>query len=190
MLSTTFAMIKPEAVAVPHITKIIWDEILAYELEIMGAKRICMSRDIAEKLYSVHEEKFFYERLIQHIIRLFIEYIDLIVCIMNLKKIKNGTYDLKYYNFSGPVIVMKLGCATGSAIERWRALMGPSKMLRTVQSQYSSSLRARFALSDTRNLVHGADSQQTANYELSLFSPYPKIHLQSILQKLVAEIYL
>ncbi|OZC07805.1 putative nucleoside diphosphate kinase [Onchocerca flexuosa] len=159
MLSTTFAMIKPEAVAVPHITKIIWDEILAYELEIMGAKRICMSRDIAEKLYSVHEEKFFYERLIQHII-------------------------------SGPVIVMKLGCATGSAIERWRALMGPSKMLRTVQSQYSSSLRARFALSDTRNLVHGADSQQTANYELSLFSPYPKIHLQSILQKLVAEIYL
>uniref|UniRef100_A0A8R1XT49 NDK domain-containing protein n=1 Tax=Onchocerca volvulus TaxID=6282 RepID=A0A8R1XT49_ONCVO len=149
MLSTTFAMIKPEAVAIPHITKIIWDEILAHDLEIIGAKRICMSRDIAERLYSVHEEKFFYERLIQHII-------------------------------SGPVIVMKLGCTTGSAIERWRALMGPSKMLRTLQSQNGSSLRARFALSDTRNSVHGADSQQTADYELSLFAPYPKIRLQSI----------
>ncbi|EJW81382.1 nucleoside diphosphate kinase [Wuchereria bancrofti] len=85
--------------------------------------------------------------------------------------------------FSGPVIVMKLGCATGNAIERWRALMGPSKMLRTLQLQNVSSLRARFALSDTRNLVHGADSQQTANYELSLFAPYPKINLQCILPK-------
>ncbi|VDM93510.1 unnamed protein product [Onchocerca ochengi] len=81
---------------------------------------------------------------------------------------------------NGPVIVMKLGCTTGSAIERWRALMGPSKMLRTLQSQNGSSLRARFALSDTRNSVHGADSQQTADYELSLFAPYPKIRLQSI----------
>ncbi|VDK85816.1 unnamed protein product [Litomosoides sigmodontis] len=78
---------------------------------------------------------------------------------------------------------MKLGCATGSAIERWRALMGPSKMLRTLQSHNISSLRARFALSDTRNLVHGADSQQTATYELSLFSPFPVTHLQSMLPK-------
>lgn len=78
---------------------------------------------------------------------------------------------------------MKLGCATGSAIERWRTLMGPSKMLRTLQSHNTSSLRARFALSDTRNLVHGADSQQTANYELNLFSPYPTTHLQSMLPK-------
>ncbi|VBB34360.1 unnamed protein product [Acanthocheilonema viteae] len=74
---------------------------------------------------------------------------------------------------------MKLGCTTGSAIERWRTLMGPSKMLRTLQSQNVSSLRARFALSDTRNLVHGADSQQAANYESNLFAPYPKIHLQN-----------
>ncbi|KAM3720463.1 Nucleoside diphosphate kinase [Dirofilaria immitis] len=151
MLSTTFAMIKPEAVAMPHITKVIWDEILANELEIIGAKRLYMSRNIAEKLYSAHEDKFFYDRLIQHVI-------------------------------SGPVIVMKLGCATGNAVERWRALMGPSKMLRTFQSQNSSSLRARFALSDTRNLVHGADSQQTANYELSLFAPYPKIRLERMLE--------
>lgn len=79
---------------------------------------------------------------------------------------------------------MKLGCATGSAVERWRELMGPSKMLRTLQSQHCLSLRARFALSDSRNLVHGADSQQTANYELSLFAPYPKIHLQSMLPRI------
>uniref|UniRef100_A0AAF5RSX4 Nucleoside diphosphate kinase-like domain-containing protein n=1 Tax=Wuchereria bancrofti TaxID=6293 RepID=A0AAF5RSX4_WUCBA len=152
MLSITFAMIKPEAVAIPCITKVIWDEILVNKLEIVGAKRIHLNREMARKLYAVHEGKFFYERLIQHVI-------------------------------SGPVIVMKLGCATGNAIERWRALMGPSKMLRTLQLQNVSSLRARFALSDTRNLVHGADSQQTANYELSLFAPYPKINLQCILPK-------
>lgn len=93
-------------------------------------------------------------------------------------------FNLKYHEFSGPVIVMKLGCTTGSAIERWRTLMGPSKMLRTLQSQNAiSSLRARFALSDTRNLVHGADSEQTANYELNLFAPYPKVELQNILPK-------
>uniref|UniRef100_A0A0R3RMJ7 NDK domain-containing protein n=1 Tax=Elaeophora elaphi TaxID=1147741 RepID=A0A0R3RMJ7_9BILA len=78
---------------------------------------------------------------------------------------------------------MKLGCATGNAIERWRSLMGPSKMLRTLQSQNASSLRARFALSDTRNLVHGADSEHSANYELNLFSPYPKIPVQNMLPK-------
>uniref|UniRef100_A0A915PVV1 Nucleoside diphosphate kinase-like domain-containing protein n=1 Tax=Setaria digitata TaxID=48799 RepID=A0A915PVV1_9BILA len=90
---------------------------------------------------------------------------------------------LKCHKFSGPVIVMKLQCATGSAIERWRMLMGPSKMLRTFQPQSGSSLRARFALSDTRNFVHGADSRQAANYELSLFAPFPKIPLQNMLPK-------
>lgn len=78
---------------------------------------------------------------------------------------------------------MKLGCEADNAVERWRTLMGPSRMLRTLQLQNSSSLRARFALSDTRNLVHGADSQENANYELNLFAPFPKFNLQIMLPK-------
>lgn len=82
---------------------------------------------------------------------------------------------------SGPVIVMELRCASESAVGRWRALIGPSKMMRTLQSQNRGCLRARYALSDTRNLVHGADSQETADYELSLFAPYPKFSFKSVL---------
>lgn len=68
---------------------------------------------------------------------------------------------------------MELSCMSGSAVDRWRALMGPSKMVRTLQPMNRETLRARFALSDTRNLVHGADSEQTATFELELFAPYP-----------------
>ncbi|VDN03108.1 unnamed protein product [Thelazia callipaeda] len=83
--------------------------------------------------------------------------------------------------FSGPVIIMELRCTRSNAIDRWRELMGQSKMLQTLQPQNRSSLRARFGLSDTRNLVHGADSQETANYELNLFSPFPKPSLKTLL---------
>ncbi|VDK58656.1 unnamed protein product [Gongylonema pulchrum] len=58
-------------------------------------------------------------------------------------------------------------------------------MLRTLQPQNRDCLRARYALSDTRNLVHGADSEQTATYELSLFAPYPKLCLKNVIPEIV-----
>ncbi|VDK42946.1 unnamed protein product [Anisakis simplex] len=71
---------------------------------------------------------------------------------------------------------MQLRCQLGGdAIERWRLLMGASKFLRTMQDVKRESLRAQFAISDTRNLVHGADSQQSAHNEMQLFEPYPPL---------------
>ncbi|MFH4974901.1 hypothetical protein AB6A40_001610 [Gnathostoma spinigerum] len=147
--SSTFAMIKPEAVAYPFIAKEILNEIIKNGIEIVGAKRIRLNRNDAERLYRIHQEKFFYERLIQHVT-------------------------------SGPVIVMRLRCSSGDAIERWRTLMGSSKVFRNMLNN-RKCLRARFAISDTRNLVHGADSVDTSNYELQLFGPYPPYDQQKLI---------
>lgn len=59
--------------------------------------------------------------------------------------------------------------------------MGPSKLLKSLKESERTSLRAQFAISDTRNLVHGADSTQRAVVEMRLFAPYPPLHLNNIL---------
>ncbi|KHN73712.1 Nucleoside diphosphate kinase 6 [Toxocara canis] len=82
---------------------------------------------------------------------------------------------------SGPVIVMQLRSESDDAIEHWRNLMGPSKLLKSMEDPKRESLRAQFAISDTRNLVHGADSQQSAVSEMQLFAPYPPLHLSELL---------
>uniref|UniRef100_A0A0N5ASY6 NDK domain-containing protein n=1 Tax=Syphacia muris TaxID=451379 RepID=A0A0N5ASY6_9BILA len=119
-------------------------------LEIVGARRLQMDLTDATKLYSIHKDKFFYQRLIRHVT-------------------------------SGPVIVMELGCKDGNAIDRWRSLMGPSKMAKNLLPQNRSTLRSEFAISDTRNLVHGADSVQNAADEMSIFAPLPALDINSLL---------
>uniref|UniRef100_A0A9J2P1P8 Nucleoside diphosphate kinase-like domain-containing protein n=1 Tax=Ascaris lumbricoides TaxID=6252 RepID=A0A9J2P1P8_ASCLU len=131
MVSMTFAMIKPEAVAFPHVAMAIFRQIFSGGLEVVGAKRIQLSANDAKQLYGIHRDKFFYERLIRHVT-------------------------------SGPVIVMQLRSKNDDAIECWRRLMGPSKLLKSLKESERTSLRAQFAISDTRNLVHGADSTQRA----------------------------
>uniref|UniRef100_F1LFT0 Nucleoside diphosphate kinase 6 n=1 Tax=Ascaris suum TaxID=6253 RepID=F1LFT0_ASCSU len=150
MVSMTFAMIKPEAVAFPHVAMAIFRQIFSGGLEVVGAKRIQLSANDAKQLYGIHRDKFFYERLIRHVT-------------------------------SGPVIVMQLRSKNDDAIECWRRLMGPSKLLKSLKESERTSLRAQFAISDTRNLVHGADSTQRAVVEMRLFAPYPPLHLNNIL---------
>ncbi|VDN50207.1 unnamed protein product [Dracunculus medinensis] len=60
----------------------------------------------------------------------------------------------------------------GNAIEKWRNLMGPSKMSHYLTNNANENLRKKFALSDTRNVVHGADSFDNFNKEIKLFHSF------------------
>ncbi|GAA5979499.1 hypothetical protein JCM11641_005414 [Rhodosporidiobolus odoratus] len=65
---------------------------------------------------------------------------------------------------SGPFVALAL-CAP-DAIQRWRALIGPTKVFMG-QWEKPDSLRARYGLSDTRNGFHGSDSPESAAKELA-----------------------
>ncbi|XP_005110021.1 nucleoside diphosphate kinase 6 [Aplysia californica] len=56
------------------------------------------------------------------------------------------------------------------AITRWRGLLGPTKVLKTVFEE-PQSIRGRFGLTDTRNCAHGSDSPETAKREIEFFFP-------------------
>lgn len=64
MITSTFTIIKPNAVAAGNAGKII-DMIISAGFRIVGMKLICMSRNEAEKFYSVHRSMEFYERLVE-----------------------------------------------------------------------------------------------------------------------------
>ncbi|KAG7209276.1 hypothetical protein KM043_015392 [Ampulex compressa] len=67
---------------------------------------------------------------------------------------------------SGPSDIHIL--AGHDAINKWRQLMGPTKVY---QAQYSApdSIRGMFGLSDTRNATHGSDSTESAEREIGIF---------------------
>ena len=69
---------------------------------------------------------------------------------------------------SGPCQPLIL--ARQDAISGWRELMGPTKVFRT-RFSHPESIRGRFGLTDTRNVSHGSDSEQTARAEIKFFFP-------------------
>lgn len=66
---------------------------------------------------------------------------------------------------SGPVIVGRL--EGESAIEVWRALMGPTNPVMAAPG----TIRGDFATLIGENVVHGSDSPESAGRELALFFP-------------------
>lgn len=60
--------------------------------------------------------------------------------------------------------------AKQDAINSWRKLMGPTKVLKTVHEE-PHSIRGRFGLTDTRNAAHGSDSEESARREIHFFFP-------------------
>ena len=65
------------------------------------------------------------------------------------------------------------------AILEWRSTMGSSKLFANFINHKDiplekQCLRRRFAVSDTRNCVHGSDSPLEVERELSVFEPYMK----------------
>lgn len=72
------------------------------------------------------------------------------------------------YMSSGPIEVCILSRFEG--IKTWRALMGPTKVLRAIYED-PDSIRGRFGLTDTRNATHGSDSVDNARKEIQFFFP-------------------
>ena len=66
---------------------------------------------------------------------------------------------------SGPVVVARV--EGESAIEVWRALMGPTDPV----AAPPGTIRGDLATVITENVVHGSDSPESAERELSLFFP-------------------
>ncbi|GAA6000403.1 hypothetical protein JCM10207_007998 [Rhodosporidiobolus poonsookiae] len=64
---------------------------------------------------------------------------------------------------SGPFVALAL--AAPDAIQRWRALIGPTHVYKG-QWERPETLRAQYGLSDTRNGFHGSDSPKSAAKEL------------------------
>lgn len=76
-------------------------------------------------------------------------------------------------HFSGPIDVLLL---TGDdAIARWRTIMGPTKVFKTIYT-HPKSIRGQFGLSDTRNACHGSDSMDSVVREVSIFFPDFDVH--------------
>ena len=75
-------------------------------------------------------------------------------------------FGLVEYMISGPCVVMML--ERSNAIKQWRSLMGPTDPSKAKQS-HPDSIRALFGKSIQNNVVHGSDSQQSAQRELSFF---------------------
>ncbi|XP_063412015.1 thioredoxin domain-containing protein 6-like isoform X5 [Mytilus trossulus] len=69
---------------------------------------------------------------------------------------------------SGPVLA--LGLAREDAIEGWRSMLGP-KEVDKAKEEAPESLRAKFAVDDAINSLHGSDSEDTAKKELEFFFP-------------------
>lgn len=69
---------------------------------------------------------------------------------------------------SGPLVAIVL--ARYDAIAVWRNAMGSAPVCRAVYEQ-NTSLRATFGLTDTRNALHGSDSVESAEREISFFFP-------------------
>ena len=69
---------------------------------------------------------------------------------------------------SSPIYTLIL--AKNDAINSWRSLIGKANVYRTIYSD-PDCLRSRFGLTDTRNAVHGSDSETTVRREASFFFP-------------------
>lgn len=74
---------------------------------------------------------------------------------------------------SSPIYALIL--AKKDAISSWRSLIGKANVYKTIYYD-PDCLRSRFGLSDTRNAVHGSDSEATAYREASFFFPDFLVH--------------
>lgn len=111
----------------------------------------------------------------------------------NIIRIKNTRMNLKlaeefysehkqkfFYNrlvtfmSSCPIYVMIL--AKEDAIAQWRSLMGGTNVYKQIYTN-PDCIRSRFGLSDTRNAVHGSDSQDSFYREASFFFPQDLLHI-------------
>ena len=73
-----------------------------------------------------------------------------------------------WFIFSGPTVVLIL--ERENAIQKWRELLGPTKVFKAIHS-HPDSIRGLFGLSDTRNACHGSDSPESVRTEIAKVFP-------------------
>lgn len=130
-IEKTLILLKPDAVA-----KGVCGEIITrFEkrgLKMLGVKMLLLSREQAERHYSEHQGKPFFEELVHFIT-------------------------------SGPLIAMVLNGE--NAIKLTRTMMGKTNPLEAAPG----TIRGDFAINVRNNIIHGSDSDVSAEREIKLF---------------------
>ena len=130
-MQKTLSIIKPDATK-RNITGSINKLIEESGLRIIAQKRIHLSKEQAEKFYDIHNEKPFFNDLVQ-------------------------------YMTSEPVVVQILEGI--DEINKYRSVMGSTNP----KEAEDNTIRKLHALNIQENSVHGSDSEENANKEISFF---------------------
>ena len=125
----TFTMLKPDSIEQGNMLPIL-NMIESSGFKIIALKYKRMSRDEAEKFYSVHSDKPFFNDLVSFMTR-------------------------------GPIIAAAL--EKENAVEAFRKLIGSTDP----NEAEEGTIRKKFAKSKGENAVHGSDSNENAEIEIS-----------------------
>ncbi len=136
-IENTLSIIKPDATK-RNLSGLINAKFEKAGLQIIGQKRLHMSKQMAQDFYEVHKDRPFYNDLVQFMV-------------------------------SGPVVVQVL--RGEDAVVLNRTIMGSTNPAEADEG----TIRKEFAESIEANSVHGSDSLENANNEISFF--FSKIEL-------------
>ena len=125
----TFTMLKPDSIEQGNMLPIL-NMIESSGFKIIALKYKRMSRDEAEKFYSIHSDKPFFNDLVSFMTR-------------------------------GPIIAAAL--EKDNAVEAFRKLIGSTDP----NEAEEGTIRKKFAKSKGENAVHGSDSDENADIEIS-----------------------
>ena len=125
----TFTMLKPDSIEQGNMLPIL-NMIESSGFKIIALKYKRMSRDEAEKFYSIHSDKPFFNDLVNFMTR-------------------------------GPIVAAAL--EKDNAVEAFRTLIGSTDP----NEAEDGTIRKKFAKSKGENAVHGSDSDENADIEIS-----------------------
>ena len=125
----TFTMLKPDSIEQGNMLPIL-NMIESSGFKIIALKYKRMSRDEAEKFYSIHSDKPFFNDLVSFMTR-------------------------------GPIVAAVL--EKDNAVEAFRMLIGSTDP----NDAEEGTIRKKFAKSKGENAVHGSDSDENADIEIS-----------------------
>ncbi len=125
----TFTMLKPDSIEQGNMLPIL-NMIEAADFKIIALKYKRMTRDEAEKFYSIHSDKPFFNDLVSFMTR-------------------------------GPIVAAAL--EKDNAVDAFRTLIGSTDP----NEAEEGTIRKKYAKSKGENAVHGSDSDENAEIEIS-----------------------
>ena len=133
----TFTMLKPDSIEQGNMLPIL-NMIEAAGFKIIALKYKRMTRDEAEKFYSIHSDKPFFNDLVSFMTR-------------------------------GPIVAAAL--EKDNAVDAFRTLIGSTDP----NEAEEGTIRKKYAKSKGENAVHGSDSDENAEIEISFHFDYKEI---------------